>query len=180
MREDPIGICAKSCNFGQTPGLVMRKCLWLCCLGLLVSCELFISTAEKTEKIVHEELNTIHWNAVDQYPLFQDCDETAAKTVQRQCFQAMMLKHFSRAFKKQQFQAAYEFKDTIYLHFIIDEQGFISLLNVEKKTTVPPEFIAMMPEIIERLNNNTPVKPAIKRGIPVRLRFRLPLVLHTP
>ena len=98
-------------------------------MGLLVSCELFESKEDKTQKLVNEELLAIDWNDVDQYPLFEDCDETAPK--------------------------------------------------VEEKTSVLNEISDFNSKISESLNDLTTVAPALKRGNPVSLRFRLPLVLNT-
>lgn len=157
----------------------MYKFLWFFYLGLLTSCELFISTEEKTQQLVREELKTINWNEVDQYPLFEVCDETAAKPLQRQCFQEAMLRHCAQAVEELDFRANHELNDTVYLDFIIDEHGLIAMVAVEQKTTVLREIADFNTKISESMNRLTTVAPALKRGIPVRMRFRLPLVLNT-
>lgn len=148
-------------------------------MGLLVSCELFESKEDKTQKLVNEELLAIDWNDVDQYPLFEDCDETATKQVQRECFQTVILDSFSKALDGLEFQVEQDLNDTVYIDFVIDEHGFISVLNVEEKTSILNEISDFNSKISERLNDLTTVAPAIKRGNPVSLRFRLPLVLNT-
>ena len=148
-------------------------------MGLLVSCELFESKEDKTQKLVNEELMAIDWNDVDQYPLFDSCDETATKEAQRECFQNMMADYFSEALAGLKFQVRNDMKDTVYIDFLIDEHGFISVLNVEEKTAVLNEISDFNTRICERLNDLTTVAPALKRGNPVGLRFRLPLVLNT-
>ncbi len=153
--------------------------LFIIFLGLLVSCELFESKEDKTQKLVNAELLAIDWNDVDQYPLFDDCDETATKQVQRQCFQNVMLDSFSNALDSLEFQVNQDLNDTVYIDFVIDEHGFISVLNVEEKTAVLNAIADFNSKISEQLNDLTTVAPAIKRGNPVSLRFRLPLVLNT-
>jgi hypothetical protein len=69
--------------------------------------------------------------------------------------------------------------DTVYVDFLIDEHGFISVLNVEEKTSVLNEIADFNAKITARLNDLTTVAPALKRGNPVSLRFRLPLLLNT-
>lgn len=158
----------------------MRELLVLACVSLLVSCEFFISTAETTQSMVREELNTINWNAVDHYPLFKACDETAPKAVQRQCFESAMLAYFSQALKEVEFQGNRGVSDTVYLHCVLDTEGFVSIVKVEQKTVVSVEVNELTAKLAEHLRTRTPVKPAIKRGIPVRMRFTLPLVLNSP
>ncbi|MEZ4810311.1 MAG: hypothetical protein R2819_08115 [Allomuricauda sp.] len=156
----------------------MRKFLLLSCVGLLVSCELFMSKEDRTQKMVNEELLAIDWNDVDHYPLFEDCDETATKPVQRECFRTVLLGYFSQALDSLHFQVENNLHDTVYIDFEIDEDGFISVRNVEEKTVVLSQIKDFKTEVTKRLNDFT-VKPALKRGIPVSMRFRLPLVLNT-
>lgn len=148
-------------------------------MGSLVSCELFESKEVKTQKLVNEELLAIDWNDVDQYPLFEDCDETADKEAQRECFQNVMSEYFAEALSGLEFQVRNDLHDTVYIDFLIDEHGFISVLNVEEKTSVLNEISNFNTKISARLNDLTTVAPALKRGNPVGLRFRLPLVLNT-
>ncbi|WP_222983100.1 hypothetical protein [Flagellimonas meishanensis] len=156
----------------------MRKYLFLICLGMFVSCELFMSKEDKAQKIVNEELLAIDWNDVDHYPLFEECDETALKPQQKECFQNVLLGHFSKALDSLHFQVEENLNDTVFVDFEIDEHGFISIRNVEEKTAVFNQIENFKSEVTARLNDFT-VKPAVKRGIPVSIRFRLPLVLST-
>ena len=148
-------------------------------MGLLVSCELFESKEDKTQKLVNEELLAIDWNDVDQYPIYEDCDETAPKEAQQECFQNVITEYFSEALVGLEFQVRNDMNDTVYIDFLIDEHGFISVLNVEEKTSVLNEISDFNSKISESLNDLTTVAPALKRGNPVSLRFRLPLVLNT-
>lgn len=158
---------------------MQKYVLWIIFMGLFVSCELFESKEDKTQKLVNEELMAIDWNDVDQYPLFDSCDETANKEAQRECFQNVMANYFSEALAGLQFQVDSDLNDTVYIDFMIDEHGFISVINVEEKTAVLNEILDFNTKISERLNDLTTVAPALKRGNPVGLRFRLPLVLNT-
>lgn len=157
----------------------MQKFLILFCCGLLASCDLFVSKEDKVQKMLDEELMEVDWNDVDQYPLFGDCDETAAKQNQRECFQNLMIDHFSQALDGLQFQVDGDLNDTLYVNFLIDEHGFIFVLNVEEKTAILNEIADFNTKITDRLNDLTTVAPALKWGIPVNLRFKLPIVLNT-
>lgn len=156
----------------------MRKLVVLCFFGLLASCELFMSKEDKTQKMVNEELLAIDWNDVDKYPLFEDCDEMATKQVQRDCFQSEILSHFSQALDSLEFQVDNDLNDTMYVDFLVDEHGFISVLNLEENSNILKEIEDFNTQITGRLKDLT-VAPALKRGNPVSLRFRLPIVLNT-
>lgn len=157
----------------------MRKMCLLCCFGLLVSCELFMSKEEKAQKLVNEELLSIDWNDVDQYPLFDVCDETAVKEAQRECFQNVMADYLSEVLADLEFEVEQDINDTVYIDFLIDEHGFISVLELDAMTASMKGIEDFDKKITERLNNLATVAPALKRGNPVSLRFRLPLLLNT-
>ncbi|WP_420321430.1 hypothetical protein [Flagellimonas sp.] len=156
----------------------MRKLVLLVFLGLLMSCELFTSKEEQTKNRVNQELLTIDWNDVDQYPLFEGCDETAPKEIQRDCFQTKMLQIASDTLESLNFEVQNDLEDTLYIDFKVDEHGFISILEMEEKQSILDEIADFNQQITERLRDLT-VAPALKRGIPVSLRFRIPLVLNT-
>ncbi|NAY92690.1 hypothetical protein GTQ34_12255 [Muricauda sp. JGD-17] len=156
----------------------MQKYLFLICFGMLVSCELFMSKEDKTQKMVDDELLAIDWNDVDQYPLFEECDETVSKPQQKGCFQNVLMGYFSKALDSLHFQVEENLNDTVFIDFEVDEHGFITIRNVEEKTAIFNQIENFRSEVTQRLNDFT-VKPALKRGIPVSIRFRLPLVLST-
>ncbi len=157
----------------------MRKLVVLSFFGLLASCELFMSKEDKTQEIVREELSTINWNDIEKYPLFDDCDENASKQIQRECFQTVLLGYFSKALDSLEFQVDKDLNDTVYVHFEIDEHGFILVKDVEENQAVLNEIENFNTKISKQLNDLTTVKSAHKRGIPVSIRFRLPIVLNT-
>lgn len=137
-----------------------------------------MSKEDKTKKLVRDELETVNWNDVDQYPLFDNCDETATKKAQRDCFQNEMLNHFSQALDSLQFDVKTDLNDTMYVDFKIDEHGFITVLNLEENLNILKEIEDFNTQITGRLKDLT-VAPALKRGTPVSLRFRLPIVVNT-
>ncbi|WP_136467703.1 hypothetical protein [Flagellimonas onchidii] len=156
----------------------MRKLILLSFLGLLISCELFTSKEEQTKNRVNEELLAIDWNDVDQYPLFEGCDETAPKEIQRECFQTRMLQIAADTLDSLSFEVENDMEDTLYIDFKVDEHGFISIVEIEEKQVILNEIANFNEQISERLADLT-VAPALKRGMPVSLRFRLPLILNT-
>ena len=157
----------------------MRKLIWISFLGLLAACELFVSKEEATQKLVEEELLQIDWDDVDQYPLFDACREDLPKPEQRLCFENTMITQLSKALEGMEFVVDADLNDTIMVDFLIDEDGFIFVQNVEEKEAVLSEIKNFNSEVTRRLNDLTTVAPAINRGIPVSVRFRLPIVLNT-
>ncbi|MEK6152201.1 hypothetical protein WIW50_03035 [Flavobacteriaceae bacterium 3-367] len=157
----------------------MRK---LCILGLLcflTACDWFASKEAKTQKMVEEEMQNINWNEVDQYPLFSDCDELASKGDQKNCFEATLLMHFSMTLQEFDFVLDTNVNDTVYVDFMMDQDGLISVLDIEKDDAIETEMPEFDGVITQSLKSLPRVAPALKRGIPVSAKFRIPIVLNT-
>ena len=149
-------------------------------LGLcLVSCDWFTSREAKTRALVEEEIRSINWNEVDQFPLFEACQETASKPEQQECFQNTLVMHLSMALQDFEFRSDQSFSDTLFVDFLVDRQGGLSVLSVEENpllTADNPEFERIVSGSLRSLPR---LQPALKRGIPVSARFRIPLVVQT-
>ncbi|MEM9364249.1 MAG: hypothetical protein AAGA43_16525 [Bacteroidota bacterium] len=157
----------------------MRKLIWISFLGLLAACELFVSKEEATQKLVEEELLQIDWDDVEKYPLFDACRADMPKPEQKACFVETMTTQLGKALENLEFEVQNDLNDTVLIDFLIDEHGFITIQNVEERANVLNEIENFNSEVTRRLNDLTTVAPAIKRGIPVSVRFRLPIVLNT-
>lgn len=157
----------------------MRKLLILSCLYLLSSCNLFTSTEEKTQRLVEKELQAINWNDVDQYPLFDDCDETMSKSAQKECFENTLLLHFSMILQEFEFILDKDVEEVVYVDFLVDKEGKISVLNIDKNSIIQ-EQIPEFDGIISRSLKSLPaLGPALKRGIPVNAKCRIPIILNS-
>lgn len=157
----------------------MRLLGILCCCFLLQSCDWMASTESKTQKIVEDELRGIDWNDVDQYPLFEGCDETAAKLEQRMCFENTLLQNLAMSLQEFHFMTESELETTIYLDFLVDNQGVITVVNIDKNPVLEaqlPQFSGIITKGLKSMPNPA---PALKRGVPIKTRFRLPLQVTT-
>ncbi len=129
--------------------------------------------------MVNQEMLTIDWNDVDNYPLFESCDETLAKSEQRECFESELLKHFSTTLQGFEFIIDTKVNKTVIVDFLIDQEGKVSVLRIEKDKAIDvlmPEFNGI---VSQSLKNLPPLAPALKRGIPVNAKFRIPIVLNS-
>ena len=157
----------------------MRKFLLVLVLCGCASCSLFDSKEKKTQKLVEKELQQIDWSNVDDYPLFDDCDETVSKELQKNCFETQFLEHLSSGLEAFQMISESEVKEVIYLDFKIKNDGSIIILNIENKQVLGSQTQSFEAKIIESLKNMPQIAPALKRGIPVNTKFRIPIFLNS-
>ena len=155
----------------------MRYLIILILLCFLTGCNWTASREKKTRELVNEEILSINWEDVDKYPLFEACDETVAKPEQRACFTETFLDHLSNTLQETELVLEGEVNDTVYVDFLMESSGSISLVAVHG----PDDINELIPEFkghVQRGLDSLPtIKPALKRGIPVKAKFRIPIVL---
>ena len=119
--------------------------------------------------IANNELNSIDLSQVDQYPLFESCDETAIKAVQKQCFEKGLhrwIKPYLDTLSVNTGKA-----DTITLFLSVSEKGKLTqdsmIFNTEAGQKIAKLFKAS-PQLY----------PALKQGVPVKVSFQMPLIIQ--
>ncbi|MDG1571099.1 hypothetical protein OZ410_02145 [Robiginitalea sp. M366] len=153
--------------------------LWCILVGLCTSCEWFTSWDTLTRQMVSEKVEGINWNQVDQFPLFDACDESEPREVQLQCFENTLVLHLNMTLQDFQFRSPEALRDTLFIDFVIDNQGVVSILSMDQNATVVrenPQFEGIVSRSLKSLPR---LQPATKQGIPVATQYRLPLILNT-
>jgi hypothetical protein len=157
----------------------MNRLLILLFCFVLASCNFLESREKRTQELINAELQQIDWNSIDSYPLFLNCDETASKESQRQCFEQKLTTHFEATLNEFEFIIDSESNPVVFVTFVIDTEGRIMVVDIEKD----PSILKQMPEfegiISQSLKNVPAIAPALKRGIPVRTKYRIPVQLNT-
>ena len=156
----------------------MRNLFILCLLCLLTACDWSVHREEKTQELVDQEMQSIDWEDVDQYPLFGDCDELASKPEQKKCFMQTLLRHFSKSLQESDLVLTEALKDTIFVNFKMEDTGAITLMDITNVERISQQVPGFQNQIEKSLNSLPKIEPALKRGIPVSAKFRIPIVLQ--
>ena len=157
----------------------MYRLLILLVFFVLASCNFLESKEKRTQEIINAELQQIDWNSIDSYPLFLDCDETASKESQRQCFEQKLTTHFEATLNEFEFIIDSDSNPVVFVTFVIDEEARIKVISIDKDASIlkqMPEFDGI---VSQSLKNVPAIAPALKRGIPVSTKFRIPVQLNT-
>lgn len=157
----------------------MRKVAVLACFCLFTSCDWFASKEEKTQELVNEEMRNINFNEVDKYPLFYNCDEMLDKGGQLECFQNTLLSQYTETLEDFEFKFVSDVNTTIYVDFLVDNKGQISVLEVERNEDIENQIPEFRTIIARSLKGLPPLSPALKRGVPVSSKFRIPIIVNS-
>ncbi|MFT5102770.1 MAG: hypothetical protein ACI86C_000415, partial [Candidatus Latescibacterota bacterium] len=79
----------------------MKHIIYILLLLLITSCQFFETDKITTETFYEEEMKTIDWKRVDQYPAFSNCENYTEKEAQKDCFINTLSKHVYGALQQQ-------------------------------------------------------------------------------
>lgn len=126
--------------------------------------------------LVEEELKSINWNAVDQYPSFESCDSLPDQTPEV-CFKSTLVRHLNTALSQANIVVTEDLSDTILVTLHIDKKGLVRISDLSAKEETY-EAIEDLEGLLNRSIETLPkVYPAIKRGQQVSTEFQLPVVI---
>ncbi len=89
-----------------------------------------------------------------------------------------LLRHFSRSLQESDLVLEEEVKDTIFVNIRMEDTGAITLIDIKNDAQVSQQIPGFRNQIEKSLNNLPKIEPALKRGIPVSAKFRIPIVLQ--
>jgi len=156
----------------------MRKILLILFLSPLLfnSCQYFDKQVPSKEQLLQEQLKSINWKEVDEYPSVADCDSIKDKAQKKQCFFEYITQLIQEKLNTDTLGVLYPKMDTINVKVTI---GADATLEFEPQIADSLSYdTTKIDSIIKsRLIDFPKINPAIKRGIPVKTQFILPVLL---
>lgn len=143
----------------------------------LYSCQYFNSQVPNEDELLEKELKAINWNQVDELPSFSNCDSVVDKTQKKQCFFDFLTQLIQQKLSVDTLTVLYPKLDTIHVKVIVLADA---TLQFEPQITDTLSYNTTKIDSIlkARLVDFPKVNPAIKRGIPVKTQFVLPVILN--
>jgi len=156
----------------------MRKITAILFLSLfaLHSCQFFEQVPSK-EVLLQKELKTINWNEVDEFPSVSDCEKITDEAMSRQCFFDFLSTTIQQKLAVDTLSVLYPELDTIEVRVTVFPDSTLKFEPQFPKDTVAYDTIKIDSILHARLIDFPKVNPAIKRGIPVKTQFVLPVIL---
>ncbi|UMB60381.1 hypothetical protein MHL31_15020 [Lutibacter sp. A80] len=142
---------------------------------VLLSCSYFEKKYQKQEVQVVDTI--VDFSSIDSFPLFPECDSIPSEDKRQICSQIKLSEHIYASLKAHQFITENSINDTILVKLEVAKNGKVSLVNIQSSLFIQqeiPELDSLITDGIDKLPN---LKPGIKRGIPVKTAFNLPVIL---
>ncbi len=127
--------------------------------------------------MLQKELKAINWNQVDEFPSLADCDKIDNKSQRNQCFFEILTQLIQEKLDVDTLSVLYPELDTIDVKVTVFPNSTLQFEPQFPKDSVPYDTIKIDSILKARLVDFPKVQPAIKRGIPVKTQFILPVIL---
>tara|TARA_R100000306_G_scaffold12238_6_gene14628 strand:+ start:51884 stop:52375 length:492 start_codon:yes stop_codon:yes gene_type:complete len=153
--------------------------LYLIIATTTVSCQFFETEKISSETFYDEEIKMIDWKNVDQYPVFKSCESFSEKKAQKNCFESTLATYLFEAVSNNKDMSIKDLNDTVYVKFSVSEKGQLSVKSIEMDSLTKAELPRLEETLRKKIDSIALTAPAYKRGIPVKTKFTLPIVLQT-
>tara|TARA_B110000977_G_scaffold10522_1_gene13758 strand:- start:2057 stop:2533 length:477 start_codon:yes stop_codon:yes gene_type:complete len=156
----------------------MRKVLYLGLICLFYNCAWLTPKEELKAQYVADQLKEIDWQSVDLYPLFESCEETLSKSLQKECFEAVIKEKIVWVVQQMFDQDSLSFSGTFSIDFKVNASADIHIQKIDGFTGSMKEMQSFEKRIQKEIAFLPFLSPAVKQGIPVTTRFQIPIEIH--
>lgn len=153
--------------------------LLFCAVILMASCKNWSFKKIDEQERFQEEWQAVALDQVSSYPSFTSCDSLASNREQYSCFQRKIVQAIQQELLIKKNITHTQLQDTAWAYLVVSDQGLMcvdSLHISEALNTATPDMQLSLYRALDKLPKAI---PAYKRGIPVRVRFSLPIVYTT-
>lgn len=146
-------------------------------LILLQSCQYFEKQVPDEKELLDKELKGINWNEVDEYPSVADCEKLTDAAQRKQCFFEFITATIEQKLAVDTLAVLFPALDTIEVKVTVLPNATMQFEPQFPKDSVAYDTIKIDSILHARLIDFPKVNPAIKRGIPVKTQFVLPVII---
>jgi len=157
----------------------MKKIILTVFLSVLLfsSCQYFEKQVPSEKDLLQKELKSINWKEVDEFPSVYGSDTIENKIERQQCFFEYMTQLIQHKLSVDTLSVLYPELDTIEVKVTVYPNSRIIFEPLFPKDSVAYDTVKIDSILKARLVGFPKINPAIKRGIPVKTQFILPVIL---
>lgn len=144
---------------------------------LFNSCQYFDKQVPSEKELLQKELKSINWKEVDEYPSVVDCDKIEDKKQREQCFFEVLTQLIQEKLSNDTLAMLYPELDTIEVKVTVFPNATLKFEPQFPRDSVAYDKIKIDSILKARLVDFPKINPAIKRGLPVKTQFILPVIL---
>jgi hypothetical protein len=148
-------------------------------LLVLQSCQYFEKQVPSEKELLEKQIKEINWKEVDEYPSIIDCEKLTDPNQKKQCFFEFMATTIQQKLSVDTLKVLFPKLDTIQVKVTVNSDATMLFEPQFPKDSVAYDTIKIDSILRLKLVDFPKVNPAIKRGIPVKTQFILPVIIKT-
>ena len=117
----------------------------------------------------------INFNEVDFSPSFAVCDSLVEKDAKSACFRTNINQKIGEELQKKVLTIKDSVDEIVIVHLLIDAKGILKLEQIEASEVIMEQLPTLDSLLAISIQNISKIYPAIKRGIPVKTKYILPI-----
>ncbi|MEO0060382.1 MAG: hypothetical protein RLZZ312_2029, partial [Bacteroidota bacterium] len=131
---------------------------------------------QSKETLLKKELNSIDWNDVDEYPSIANCDVLETKAQQRQCFFEYLKANVQKKLDSVLNSKPSKEVDSLNIEISILPNSQVVYDYNDADLEIKSEINLDSVFLLETFQFKK-LEPALKRGIPVKIQFEIPVMI---
>ena len=155
--------------------MFLRVSFFLLLFLLITSCDKLSFLKNNNTQVLDTIVN---FSSVDTSPSFKECDSIINKQRKSDCFRTTIHQKIGTELHKHEFSIKNPISEIVYVDFLINSNGKIILETIESSENIKiqlPKLTAILKLSVASIPS---IYPAIKRGIPVTTKYRLPIKIE--
>lgn len=148
-------------------------------LLLLQSCQYFDGKVPNEKELLEKRMAEINWDQVDEYPSVSECEKITDKALRKQCFFEYLASTIQDKLSIDTLSVLYPELDTIEVKVTVFPDAQLTFEPQFPKDSVVYDTIKIDSILRKKLVDFPKINPALKRGIPVKTQFILPVIIKT-
>jgi len=148
-------------------------------ISLLHSCQYFDKKVPNEKELLEKQIKAINWDEVDEYPSVVDCEKITDVTIRKQCFFEFMANEIQQKLSVDTLAILFPKLDTIEVKVTIFSDATLQFEPQFPRDSIAYDTIKIDSILRTKLVDFPKINPAIKRGIPVKTQFVLPVIIKT-
>ncbi len=155
----------------------MKKALALILVLLCFSCQYLEKKVPSEQELLDKQMKEINWTEVDEYPSVDDCEKLTDEAQRKQCFFDFLTATIQQKLAIDTLATLFPKLDTIEVRVTVLPNATLEFNPEFPKDSVAYDTIKIDSILRARLVDFPKVNPALKRGIPVKTQFVLPVII---
>jgi hypothetical protein len=152
--------------------MFVRVFTFLLCIIFCTSCDKFSFSKNKDLQNID---TIVDFTSVDFSPSFKICDAIIDKEQMVTCFRNTIHQKIGEELKKHYLTVKDSIDEVIYVDVLINSKGEIIFDETATSENIKQQLPRLDSILKESVKNLPKIHPAIKRGIPVTTKYRLPI-----